>query len=176
VVDQIYGPFRGKFDYIVLICPTFTHNKTYHWLGENDPRMDVIVCEQHAVEKWLKLVRWLFVGTNTLIILDDCATSKDVKGRTGELVNLAFSAWHMGMSIWVLTQKLMGITSSLRENVAVIVLFYTPSAKTTKAIFDDYAGELSPDEYKGLVSKLKERKFSYLVFLLHHPYWVKSFE
>ena len=21
VVDQIYGPFRGKFDYIVLICP-----------------------------------------------------------------------------------------------------------------------------------------------------------
>jgi len=29
VVDQIYGPFRFKFDYIVLICPTFAHNKTY---------------------------------------------------------------------------------------------------------------------------------------------------
>jgi len=57
VVDQIYGPFRFKFDYIVLIWPTFTHNKTYHRLGENDPRMGVIVCEQHYVEKWLKLVR-----------------------------------------------------------------------------------------------------------------------
>jgi len=56
IVDQLYGPFRFKFDYIVLICPTFTHNKTYHQLGENDPRMDVIVCEQHAVEKWLKLI------------------------------------------------------------------------------------------------------------------------
>ena len=22
VVDQLYGPFRRKFDYIVLICPT----------------------------------------------------------------------------------------------------------------------------------------------------------
>jgi len=55
IVDQLYGPFRFKFDYIVLICPTFTH-KTYHRLGENDPRMDVIVCEQHAVEKWLKLI------------------------------------------------------------------------------------------------------------------------
>ena len=21
MVDQLYGPFRGKFDYIVLICP-----------------------------------------------------------------------------------------------------------------------------------------------------------
>jgi len=48
---------------------------------------------------WLKIVRWLFVGTNTLIILDDCAASKDVKARTGELVNLAFSAQHMDISV-----------------------------------------------------------------------------
>ena len=97
------------------------------------------------------------------------------KGRTGELVNLAFSARHMGISVWVLTQKMTGITASFRENVAAIVPFYTPSAKTTKAIFDDYAGELSLDEYKGLFSKLKERKFSYLVFLLRHPYGVQLF-
>jgi len=146
VVDQLYSLFHGKFDYIVLICPTSTHNKTYHRLGENDPRIDVIVCEQHAVEKWLKLVRWLSKGTNMLIILNDCAASKDVKGRTGELVNPAFSARHMGISVWVLTQKLTGITASFRENVAVIILFYTPSAQTTKPIFDDYAGELSQDE------------------------------
>jgi len=175
VVEQIYGTFRFKFDYIVLICPTFAHNKTYYRIGENDPRMHVIMCEQHDVEKWLRLVRWLFEGTNTLIILNDCAASKDVKGRTGELVNLAFSARHMGISVWVLTQKMTGITASFRENVAAIVLFYTPSAKTTKAVFDDYAGEPSPDEYKGLVSKLKERKFSYLVFALRHPYGVKLF-
>jgi len=175
VVDQIYSTFRFKFDYIILICPTFAHNKTYHRIGENDPRMNVIVCEQHDVEKWLELVRWLFEGTNALIILDDCTASKDVKGHTGELVNLAFSARHIGISVWVLTQKMTGITASFRENTAAIVLFYTPSAKTTKAIFDDYAGELSQDEYKGLISKLKERKFSYLVFSLRHPYGVKLF-
>jgi len=173
VVDQIYGPFRFKFDYIVLICPTFVHNKTYYQIGENDPRMNVI-CEQDGVEKWLKLVRWLFEGTNTLI-LDDCAASKDVKGRTGELVNLAFSARHMRISVWVLTQKMTSITASFRENVVAIVLFYTPSTKTTKAILDDYAGKLSLDEYKGLVSKLKERKFSYLVLSLCNPYGVKTF-
>jgi len=66
----------------------------------------------------------------------------------------------MGISVWVLTQKLTGITASFRENVAANVLFYTPSASTTKKIFDDYAGELSPDEYRGLLSKLKERKCS----------------
>ena len=175
VVDQIYGPFHRKFDYIVLICPTFAHNKTYHRIGENNPRMFVIICMQNEVEIWLKLVSWFFEGTNTLIILDDCAASKDVKGRTGQLVNLTFSARHIGISVWVLTQKITSITPSFRENAAAIVLFYTPSAKTTKTIFDDYAGELSHDEYKGLISKLKERKFSYLVFSLRHPYGVKSF-
>ena len=122
--------------------------------------MDVIVCEQHDVEKWLKLLRWLFVGTNTLIILDDCAASKDVIGRTGELVNLAFSARRMGISVWVLTQTLTGITSSFRENVAVIVLFYTPSAKqnftNTDYAFKHY-NQVHPDEQ---MAPPKESKFS----------------
>ena len=39
VVGQLYRPFRVKFDYIVLICPTFAHNKTDHRIGEKDPRM-----------------------------------------------------------------------------------------------------------------------------------------
>ena len=175
VLDQIYGSFRFKFENIVLICPTLVHNKSYNRIGEKDPNIYVIAPKQHEVETWLKIVRYFLEGTNTLIILDDCASSKDVKGRTGELVHLAFSARHLGISVWVLTQKMTGITSSFRENVAAIVLFYTPSAKTTKAIFYDYAGELSQDEYKGLISKLKERKFSYLVFSLRHPFGVKIF-
>ena len=175
MVNQLCGPFRGKFDYIVLICPTFVHNKTLFRFGERDPRFFPIVCEQHEVEKWLTIVSWLFEGTNTLIILDDCAASKDVKGRTGQLVKLGFSARHTGLSVWVLAQKMTSITASFRENVAAIVLFYTPSAKTTKAICDDYAGELSHDEYKGLISKLKERKFSYLVFSLRFPFEITFF-
>ena len=27
VVDQLYGPFRFKFDYIVVICPMFMHKR-----------------------------------------------------------------------------------------------------------------------------------------------------
>ena len=176
VVDQLFSPFRFKFDNTVLICPTFVRNKTYYRIGEKDPRMYVIACKQHEVETWLKIARLAFEGENTLIILDDCASSKDVKGRTGELVDLAFSARHDGLSIWVLTQKMTSITSCFRDNVAALVLFYTPSGITKKEIFDNYADELSWDEYKGLISKLKERKFSYLVFSIRHPFGVKLFE
>ena len=91
LVNQLCGPFKGKFDYIVLICPTFAYNKTLYRFGERDPRLYVIICEQHHVEKCLESWSVLyFGGTNTLIVLDDCAASKDVKGRTGELVKLGF--------------------------------------------------------------------------------------
>ena len=110
-----------------------------------ETRVYVLICEQHQVEICLKLVSFAFEGTNTLIVLDDCAASKDVKGRTGELVKLGFSARHAGISVWVLTQQLSSIAKPFRDNVAAIVLFYTPSAKTTKAIFEEYSGELSRD-------------------------------
>ena len=172
LVNQLRGPFKGKFDYIVLICPTFAYNRTLYRFGERDPRMYVIICEQHHVEPWLKVASCFFVGTNTLIVLDDCASSKDVKGRTGELVNLGFSARHAGISVWVLAQQLSSIAKPFRENVSAVVLFYTPSS--TKAVFEEYAGELSHDDRKQMISRLKESKFGHLNFGLRFPFSIEQ--
>ena len=174
LVKQLCGPFCGKFDYVVLICPTFAYNKTLYRFAVRDLRLYVIICEQHLVELWLKVASFSFEGTNALIVLDDCAASKDVKGRTGKLVKLAFSARHAGISVWVLTQQLSSIAKPFRENVAAIVLFYTPSAKTTKAIFEEYVGELSHDELRQMIAKLKERKFAHLIFSLRHRFYIEQ--
>ena len=136
--------------------------------AERDPCLDVIICEQHHVETWLKLASFAFKGTNTLIVLDDCTASKDVKGQTGELVKLRFSACHAGISMWVLTQQLSSMAKPFLENVAALVPFYTPSAKTMKAIFEEYAGELPHDEIKQMISRLKEHKFAHLIFSLRY--------
>ena len=99
ILSQLRGPFRGKFDYIVLICPTFVFNKTYDYFVDNEPRIFVINCQQHEVEAFLSVVSFHFEKTNTLIILDDCAASKDVKSRTSQLAALGFSASHSGLSV-----------------------------------------------------------------------------
>ena len=112
----------------------------------------------------------MFEGTNSLIILDDCAASKDVKKRTNELVNLAFSARHRGLSVWVLTQQMTSISKPFRENITFLALFYTPSRKDMKEIFDDYGGYLASDEKLKMLSELKKKKYSKLVFSLAHPY------
>ena len=82
LVNQLRGPFRGKFDYIVLFCPTFVKNTTYDHFVDKDPYIFVIVCQQHEIESWLKLASYVFEKTNTVFVLDDYAASKDVKGRT----------------------------------------------------------------------------------------------
>lgn len=136
LMNQLQGYFRGTFDYTVVICPTFFHNKTSDGFVDNDSRIFVIFSPQEKVEIWLKLSSYFFFQrTNTLIVLDDCAASKEVKGSTGQLVSLGFSDRHAGISVWILTQQITGISKTFRENVATIVLFYTPSAKTMKAIF-----------------------------------------
>lgn len=50
LVNQLCGPFCGRFDYIVLICPTFARNKTLFRFAEKDTRSYLISCEQHQVE------------------------------------------------------------------------------------------------------------------------------
>ena len=143
LVNQLCGPFKGKFDHIVLIFPTFAYNRTFYRFGERDPRLDVIICEQHQVEIWLKLVSLGFEAINTLIVLDDCAASKDVKGRTGELVKLGFSARHAGISVWVLTLSSSPASRSLFVRTWQQSFFFTrhrprprrPSSKNTWASF-----------------------------------------
>ena len=106
LVNQLRGPFRGEFGYIVLFCPTFVKNKTYKHFVDKDPYIFLIVCMQHEIESWLKLASYFFEKTNTLFVHHDCAASKDVKGRTSQLVNLGFSVRHDGISVWVLAQQI----------------------------------------------------------------------
>ena len=139
LVNQLCRPFCGKFNYVTLICPMFAYNKRLLCFTERDPRLFVIICEQHGVEFWLKGIRMYFQGVNTLIVPDDCAASKDAKGHTGKLMKLGFSPRHANISMWVLTQQLCSVAKPFRENAAAIVLFYTPLAKTMQAILEEYA-------------------------------------
>ena len=90
----------------------------------------------------LALIEEVFSGTNCLIILDDCAVSKDLKSRTNNFINLAFSGRHISLSLWVLTQQLTSISKPFRDNVACVISFHNPSSIGMKTLFDDYGGNI----------------------------------
>ena len=123
-----------NFDYTVLICTTFVHNETYDNFGDSDKDLFILTPQQNQIDDWLKIISYVYEGTDTLIILGDCAASRDVKQRTNEIVNLAFSASHKEISVWVLTQRMTSIAKPFRENTATLFLFYTTFSKDMKII------------------------------------------
>ena len=155
LLNLLRGPFRGRFDYIVLLCSTFVKNTTYEGFVDRDPHIFMIACLQHEMEAELRVASYFFAGTNTLFVLDDCAATKDVKGRTSQLVNLGFSARHDGISVWVLTQQITSIAKPFRENVAAIVLFQRPRARPRRPSSKTTRGSSPTRSTKSLLQNSK---------------------
>jgi hypothetical protein len=173
LTEQLRGPFRHVFEYIVLICPTYAKNKSYRRFAHGDKRFLVLSPDASNTDEINELLTdcaVLFSGTNTLLVLDDCAVSKDLKQRSNKFINLAFSGRHEGLSVWVLTQQLTSIAKPFRDNVACVVTFHNPSQIGTKTLFEDYGGDLDVETRKKFVELLKTEKYSRLCFCLRHPF------
>ena len=71
--------YMNHFEYIVIICQTFSWNETYQECKFlKDPDLITIECEQECIDLIIRYTVKIFQGTNTLIILDDCPCSTDV--------------------------------------------------------------------------------------------------
>ena len=121
LLDMLEKEYFGHFDYIFLICPTYFWNKTYQEWIQDSEKFYPLPCDQDSVDDFLKYIVNNFKGTNSLIILDDCAATQVVKNRVSELVKLAFSARHYGLSTIVLTQQMTSIAKPYRENISKLV-------------------------------------------------------
>ena len=170
VVEQLLGPFRYKFDYIVLLCPTYVNNKTWNNIGVADDDFYVDILDPNELSAHLKFWHKQFPKFQTLLILDDIACGDDVKKRTSELVKLAFSGRHDNISVWLLSQQLTSVSKPFRENIGSLVVFYTPSKSDLETILSDYGGEITKEQLQEYMRHLKANQYSKMIFSLRHPY------
>lgn len=173
LLSTLRTSYRRIFEYIVLICPTYLNNKTYQGFAKNDPRFFVLIPDASNDEELndiLTDVVVFFSGLKTLVILDDCAFSKDVKKRSNKFINLAFSGRHENISVWVLTQQLTAIAKPFRENAGCIISFFTPNKISNQTLFDEYGENLDVEHKKHFMKILKSEKYSRICFCLRHPF------
>ena len=173
LIEQLRGSFRKVFEYIVLICPTYAKNRTYRGFAEGDKRFLILspdASNSDEIDSLLTDVSLIFSGTNTLLILNDCAVSKDLKNRSNKFIDLAFSGRHDGLSVWVVTQQLTSIAKPFRENVSCVVAFHNPSQVGMKTLFDDYGGDLDTETRKKFMKLLKTERYSRLCLCLRYPF------
>ncbi len=170
LLNMLEKNYFGHFDYIFLICPTYHWNVTYqNWTYKDSVGFYPLPCDQNSVDDFLKYIVNNFKGTNSLIILDDCAATQIVKNRVSELVKLGFSARHYGFSTIVITQQMTSIAKPYRENISKLVTFYNPSRKVMQTITDEFLN-VTKEESTSITQKLKDNKYARLEVLLRHPY------
>jgi len=75
VLDLLETEFRDKFDYIIIICPTFFYNKTYDrkFIHSDGDVIPLAIDDRlnEALEQFIN--KYKDSTEQTLIIIDDCA-------------------------------------------------------------------------------------------------------
>ena len=171
LTDLLSGSFKDVFDFIILICPTFSVNDTWqNFPGINHERFYVMApnaSENDEIEECLQICHDLFYDNKNekvLVILDDCAVSNDVKKRSSKLVDLAFSGRHINISVWILTQQLTSISKPFRENVCFIVYFNNPDKDSNDLLFKKYGSRIKKEDMLRINQILEENKYSRICF------------
>ena len=139
-------------------------------IDRDDPDFIAIPCDQDDIDLVLEHVVDLFKGSNSLIILHDCASGQEIKNCTSEVVKLGFSARHYGLSTIVVTQQFTSVEKPYRENISNLVTVHTPSRNDTKTIVNDYLNGVDKAETDLIAKQLKDHKYARLEIILRHPY------
>ena len=170
LLNMLEKEYKNHYDYIFIVCPTLEDNKTYQqWKYLTDPDVYELPVTHDNVENILREITHFAKNTNSLVILDDCASSKDVKNRTSELVKLGFSGRHIGISTIVITQQLTSIAKPYRMNISKLVTFYNACKDDMKYIFNNYLN-IEKDEEKRIMDTLKNNDYARLEILTTRPY------
>jgi GTPase SAR1 family protein len=172
ILDLLETEYRNKFDYIIIICPTFAYNKTYHRkFILNDPDVFAIAIID-KLNEILDVVLKKFgdIKEQTLIIIDDCANLYDAKLKATALTKLAFHGRHINLSTWVITQKYNAIVKDFRENIKVLILFYDKDKESRDSAFKENDIGITTIEKDSIVKKLKNDVNCKLVMRLFPPF------
>jgi len=172
ILDLLETEYRNKFDYIIIICPTFMYNKTYHrkFIHSDSDVLPIVINDKLNDMLDVVLKKFADVKEQTLIIIDDCANLYDAKLKATALIKLAFHGRHVNLSTWVITQKYNAIVKDFRENIKVLILFYDKDKESRDAAFKENDIGITPSEKDSIVRELKQNVNSKLIMFLFQPF------
>ena len=173
VLDLLETQYKNKFDYIILICPTFQFNKTYDrkFIGKDPDIIPLVIDDNLNIVLCSLIEKFKDKKEQTLIIVDDCANLHDAKLKATALTKLAFHGRHLNLSLWVLTQKYNAIVKDFRENIKVLVLFFDKDKESRESAFKENDIGISVQEKETIIKTLKSNKSSKLIICLFPPFY-----
>ena len=110
LIENQYNNHLDYFDCIVIICPTFWENSTYHAKGwiKNDDKV-WLVDPKGNLYQWIKKLSELLRFLEVLFIINDIIANESLDKRRQPLLELSTSGRHRGHYLWLLTQSYTAI-------------------------------------------------------------------
>ena len=76
-LDLLETEYKNYFDFIIIICPTLKHSKTYRsrkWVW-TDPEV-ILIEHGNSLYGWIEKIGNLLAGSKTLFLIDDIIASE----------------------------------------------------------------------------------------------------
>ena len=178
ILDLISTCYLHFFEHIVIICPTIQWNRAYQnrkWIWADD---EVYLCnlENISLQQALEFYYKVFRGDETLIIIDDCAATKELKFRSHTTVGkkcmiseLAFSGRHTNQSVWILSQKYNSVLKDFREQLKWVCLFYCKDRDSFQNCLRENDVVPNAGTRDTIAGILKQRKHTKLILRTDQP-------
>ena len=84
--------YKNHFEFIVILCPTISDNKTYlsrKWILDYK---NVFISDpsEGKLNEWIKLFKNALKGYQTLFIINDCSAEGEINKKTRCSVRISF--------------------------------------------------------------------------------------
>ena len=169
-LNLLENEYRNHFNFIVIICPTLAHNKTYKsqgWIW-NDP--DVIPIEpDNNLYSLIEKISNLLTGSKTLFLIDDIIANEALDKRRQLLLGLAISGRHRGYSLWLLTQSYTAIPNNIRRQAKMLYIWYPKNRTDLNIIHEENDVIEMQEELARVKAQLKQGKHTCLIMRMEHP-------
>ena len=174
-LDLLENEFRGQFDSVVLLCPTYQINKSFdrNWIKSKQDKNVYIVTkstfDKYNLNEILQFLTTKFECCgHTLFLLDDCACLSGVRHKETALSELAFTSRHAGISVWVITQKYNAVSKDFRDQLSWLALFYCKD-KDSFVFANDENSVLNAEEKNEATEFLKSNAHGKLLIRTDPP-------
>ena len=149
----------NKFDFVVIVCPTLSINTTYReWKYISSEQVYEIEVPSVRLELVLVYLIQVCEGCKPIrmaIVVDDMSSGTEQHKSSGPLSTIAFSGRHYGISLFLVSQKLNSISTSIRQNTTRVIFFPTPNKLSLRVLRDEFFGFLVDSDEKETLRKLK---------------------
>ena len=168
VLNLLENEFYNKFDYIVIISPTAKYDKAFKD-REFIKYCTIIDPSNKDLDTVLIFLKEKYKNRGqSVFILDDLAFDKSIKSKKPALEELAFISRHLGISIWIISQKYNSIKKSFRDQISWLAMFYCKDRDSFRnALYENNA--VPVDKINQINETLKFKDHSKLIIRNDNP-------